>query len=132
MKTITLLCLGSLLLCPVFAQIPSSATVTKSEPPAAPAMPSITVPTTAAELASGYAAAIPQMSLKSLTIFLRSEGKTVAIKGIRSTRALGGVLLIIFSAGDMMAVNAEHIVMITDGARTPVPLTAPSSAPAKE
>jgi hypothetical protein len=89
------------------------------EPP--PMMPptSITVPTTASELAAGYAAAIPQMSLKSLVIFLRSEGKIVPIRGIRSARAAGAVLVIVFSAGDSMAVNAEHVIMITDGTRTP-------------
>jgi hypothetical protein len=43
----------------------------------------------------------------------------VPIKGIRSARAMNGVLLIVFSAGDMMAINAEHVVMITDGPRTP-------------
>lgn len=89
------------------------------EPP--PMMPStnITVPTTASELAAGYAAAIPQMSLKSLVIFLRSEGKIVPIRGIRTARAAGAVLVIVFSAGDSMAINAEHVIMITDGTRTP-------------
>lgn len=79
----------------------------------------INVPTTASELAAGYAAAIQQMSLKSLVIYLKSEGKTVPLKGLRSAKAVSAVLLITFSAGDMMAVNAENIVMITDGARTP-------------
>lgn len=91
-----------------------------AEPAAPPPSPTtVNVPTTVAELASGYAAAIQQMSLKSLVIYLKADGKPVAIRGIRSARALGGVLLVTFSAGDMMAVNAEHIVMITDGARTP-------------
>jgi glucosamine 6-phosphate synthetase-like amidotransferase/phosphosugar isomerase protein len=101
------------------AQVPSSATLTKSEAPPAVLQPTINVPTSVAELASGYAAAVSQMSLKSLVIFIRSDGKTASIKGIRSARAMGGVLLIVFSAGDMMAVNAEHIVMITDGNRAP-------------
>jgi hypothetical protein len=87
--------------------------------PAAPATTNVNVPTTAADLASGYAGAITQMSLKSLVIYVRGDGKIVAIKGIRSAKALDGVLLITFSAGDMMAINAEHVVMITDGARTP-------------
>jgi hypothetical protein len=87
--------------------------------PVPPASATVNVPTTASELASGYAAAISQMSLKSLIIYLRSEGKIVPIKGIRLAKAMGAVLLIEFSAGDRMAVNAEHIVMITDGVRTP-------------
>ena len=90
--------------------------------PAEPVIPSttnVTVPTTASELATGYAQAIQQMSLKSIVIFLRSDGKTVSIKGIRAARAMGAVLLVEFSAGDRLAVNAEQIVMITDGARTP-------------
>lgn len=97
-----------------------------------PAMPSapttINVPTTASELAAGYAAAIPQMSLKGLVIFLNNGGKTVAIRGIRSAKAVGGVLLVTFSAGDTMAVNAEHIVMITDGSRTPSPVDEKAAA----
>jgi hypothetical protein len=84
-----------------------------------PANTTINVRTAGTELADGYAAAIPQMTLKSVVIFMKSEGKTVAIKGIRSARAMGGVLLIEFSAGDRLAVNAEQIVMITDGVRTP-------------
>jgi len=90
-------------------------------PPAAatPPPPTINIPITVTELAEGYAAAIQQMSLRSLIIYLKSEGKTVPIKGIRSARAMNGVLLIVFSAGDMMAINAEHVVMITDGPRTP-------------
>lgn len=79
----------------------------------------VTVPTTASELAAGYAIAIPQMTLKSIVIYAKSEGKTVAIRGIRSAKAMGAVLLIEFSAGDRMAINAENIVMITDGTRTP-------------
>lgn len=113
MKTLSLLvCLLCLL--PVLRAAPV-------EP--VPSMPApttnVNVPTTASELAAGYAAAIQQMSLKSLIIYLKSEGKTVPIKGIRSAKALSAVLLITFSAGDIMAINAEHIVMITDGARTP-------------
>ncbi len=77
------------------------------------------VPTTASELAAGYAAAIQQMTLKSLVIYLKIDGKTVTLKGLRSAKAVSAVLLITFSAGDTMAVNAEHIVMITDGPRTP-------------
>lgn len=116
MKTLRLLILAALLLPAVRAQTRSAPV----EPvPAVPAPASINVPTTASELASGYAAAIAQMSLKSLIIYLRSEGKIVPIKGIRLARAMGAVLLIEFSAGDRMAVNAEHIVMITDGVRTP-------------
>lgn len=130
MKSLALfvLCASSCVV--AFAQIPSSATLTKPDVPAAPPAPTtITVPTTAAELASGYASAIPQMSLKSLVIFMKSEGKVIPIKGIRSARAMGGVLLIVFSAGDMMAINAEQIVMITDGSRTPF---ATPTAPVKE
>jgi hypothetical protein len=97
----------------------------QSKPPSVmeslPALPptNINVPTTASELAAGYAMAIPQMTLKSVVIFLKSEGKVVTIRGIRSAKAMGAVLLIEFSAGDRMAINAEQIVMITDGARTP-------------
>jgi hypothetical protein len=87
--------------------------------PVAPAPTTVLVPTTASELAAGYATAIPQMTLKSVILYLRSDGKVVPIKGIRSAKAMGAVLLIEFSAGDRMAVNAEQIIMITDGARTP-------------
>ncbi len=85
----------------------------------APAVTNVNVPTTASELAAGYATAISQMTLKSVVIYLKSEGKIVPIRSIRTARAMGAVLLIEFSAGDRMAVGAEQIVMITDGARTP-------------
>lgn len=84
-----------------------------------PAPTSVTVPAEVSELAAGYAAAISQMSLKGLVIYFQGDGKVVSVKGIRSARALHGVLLVTFSAGDMMAINAERIVLITDGARTP-------------
>jgi len=88
----------------------------------APAMPgtmNVTVASPASELAAGYAAAINQMSLKSLVIYFQGDGRISSVKGIRGARALHGVVLITFSAGDMMAINAEKIVLITDGNRTP-------------
>ncbi|MBI2498266.1 MAG: hypothetical protein HYV75_10285 [Opitutae bacterium] len=116
MNTLRILLLTALLVPAAHAQVRGTPVETV---PVMPVAPTVTVPTTASELATGYAAAIPQMSLKSLVIYLRSEGKIVPIKGIRLARAMGAVLLIEFSAGDRMAVNAEHIVMITDGTRTP-------------
>jgi hypothetical protein len=118
MKTIKLIVLAALLAATAHAQGRSSAPV---EPMPQSVMPpvSVNVPTTASELAAGYAVAISNMTLKSLVISLRSEGKIVPIKGIRSARAMAAVLLIEFSAGDRMAINAEHIIMITDGPRTP-------------
>lgn len=119
MKSLSsLVLLSSLLLTTTHAQIPSRATSTTAEPVVA-GPTTVTVPTTASELASGYATAISQMSLKSLVIFMRSDDKVVPIRGVLSARPMGAVLLILFSAGDTMAINAEHIVMITDGARTP-------------
>lgn len=85
----------------------------------APAATSITVATPVSELAAGYAAAIQQMSLKSLVIYFESDGQTVALKGVRSAKALHGVVLITFSAGDMMAINAGKVILISDGNRTP-------------
>ncbi len=87
--------------------------------PAAPSTTNVTVTSPASELAAGYAAAINQMSLKSLVIYFQSDGKVSALKGIRAARALHGVVLVTFSAGDMMALNAEKIVLITDGNRAP-------------
>lgn len=115
MKTLKLIAL-SLALLPVTATLAATADPTL---PAAPATTTVNVPTTASELAAGYAQAVSLMSLKSLVIYMRSEGKVVPIKGIRSARAMGAVLLITFSAGDTMAINAEHIIMMTDGTRTP-------------
>ncbi len=91
-----------------------------SEPvTAVPAPTNVVVQTTVSELASGYAAAVSQMSLKSLVIYFQGDGKIVSVKGIRSAKALGGVLLVTFSTGDMLALNAERIVLITDGSRSP-------------
>lgn len=94
-------------------------TAAPAEPAPIAAPTTINVPTTASELASGYAGAVSQMSLKSLVIYYQAEGKVIPIKGIRSAKAVSAVLLITFSAGDSMALNAEKIVMITDGSRTP-------------
>jgi hypothetical protein len=117
MKTIRMLVLSAVGACVLTVSLPAAAPV--ELPPIATPPPAVVIPTPAAELAAGYAAAIPQMSFKSLVIYLRSEGKVIAIRGIRSARAMNGVLLVVFSAGDSMAINAEQIVMITDGARTP-------------
>lgn len=124
MKRLYVLLLGTLCLTVSHAQVPSSATFSKTEAAGAVGATTINVPTSVSELASGYAAAIPQMSLKSLVIYVKSEGQIMPIKGIRSAKAMSGVLLVVFSAGDMMALNAEQIVMITDGTRTPLPAPA--------
>ncbi len=84
-----------------------------------PPLPAMTVPTTVADLATGYAAAVQQMSLKGLVIYCQGDKGVNAIRGIRSVRAIAGVLLITFSAGDMLALSAERIILITDGSRTP-------------
>lgn len=112
MKTTRLLLLSAGLATGLFAAAPEPVNV-----PAAPT--NIVVPSAVSELASGYAAAISQMSLKGLVIYFQGDGKVVAVRGIRSAKALHGVLLVTFSAGDMMAINAEKIVLITDGSRTP-------------
>lgn len=88
-------------------------------PPAAPAVTTVNVATTATELANGYAAAVQQMSLKGLVIYFHGDKDIVALKGIRAVRALNGVLLVTFSGGDMAAINAEKVVLITDGPRAP-------------
>ncbi len=112
MKTIRLLLLSAGLATGLFAAAP--------EPVSVPtAATNVVVSSTVSELASGYAAAVAQMSLKSLVIYFQGDGKVVAVRGIRSAKALHGVLLVTFSAGDMMAINAEKIVLITDGSRSP-------------
>lgn len=90
-----------------------------SLPPTTPAVTTVNVATTATELANGYAAAVQQMSLKGLVIYFHGDKDVVALKGIRAVRALNGVLLVTFSGGDMAAINAEKVVLITDGARVP-------------
>ncbi|AOS45188.1 hypothetical protein Verru16b_02266 [Lacunisphaera limnophila] len=112
MKTLRLLLLLATLAPALPAALPETA-------PAIPATTNVTVASPASELAAGYAAAIQQMSPKSLVVFFQSDNKVASVKGIRTARALHGVVLITFSAGDMMALNAERIVLITDGARTP-------------
>lgn len=92
---------------------------------ATPAAPTpnvnLTVSSPVTELAAGYAAAVGQMSLKNLAIHYRQGTGVVVFKGIRSVRALSGVLLVTFSAGDIVALNAENIVLIADGNRVPEP-----------
>ncbi len=86
---------------------------------AMPATTTVNIPTAAAELATGYAAAVQQMSLKGLVVYFRGDKDVVALKGIRAVNAVGGVLLVTFSGGDMVALSAEKVLLITDGARTP-------------
>ena len=117
MKTIKLLVVFSSLTLATLARS-TEQTPTVSTAPATPAT-NVNVPTTVADLASGYAAAVQQMSLKGLVVYVRGEKDVVALKGIRAVNAVGGVLLITFSAGDKLAINAEKIVLITDGTHTP-------------
>ena len=91
---------------------------TVSAAPAAPAT-TVNVATTVTDLSTGYAAAVQQMSLKGLIIYCRGDKDVIALKGIRSVSAVGGVLLITFSGGDKVAINAEKVVMITDGTHAP-------------
>ena len=86
--------------------------------PAAPA-PTTIVASAISELADGYATACRQMSEARAVIFYRLNGKTVSLKGIRAIKAFNGVLFITMSAGDSIAINAESVIFITDGGRTP-------------
>src|SRR4051812_9149921 len=92
---------------PVAALAQNRPTASSEQTLPPPANTTINLRSTAAELADGYAAAFTQMTLKSLVIYLKSEIKVTPIKGVRSVRAMGAVLLIEFSAGDRMAVNAQ-------------------------
>lgn len=83
------------------------------------ATPEVHIDSPIADLAKGYAFAASQMSESRVVIYYRSEEKTVALKGIRSVRASGGVLLINLSGGDLAAISAERVLLITDGGRTP-------------
>jgi hypothetical protein len=114
MKIPASLLLAALLVGPLLAdQAPAG-----SAAPAAPAT-TVIVPSAVSELAAGYAHAVQQMSPKGLVIYYRGEKGVTPIKGIRSVRASNGVLIITFSAGDMMAIGAESVVMITDGIHNP-------------
>lgn len=112
MKTLHLLLLVAGLAASLHAAAPEPV-------PSAPVTNNVVVPSTASDLAAGYAAAVAQMSLKGLVIYFQGDGKVVSVRGIRSAKALNGVLLVTFSAGDMLAINAERIVLIADGSRTP-------------
>jgi hypothetical protein len=79
----------------------------------------IVVASAISELAEGYATACRQMSEARAVIFYRINGKVVSLKGIRAIKAFNGVLFITMSAGDSVAVNAESVIFITDGGRTP-------------
>jgi hypothetical protein len=92
---------------------------TTPAPAPAAATPIVNITSPIADLAKGYAFAALQMSESRIVIYYRSEEKTVALKGIRSVRASGGVLLINLSGGDLVAISAERILLVTDGGRTP-------------
>lgn len=117
MKTIKLLVVFSSLTLATLARS-TEQTPTVSAAPAAPAT-TVNVATTVTDLSTGYAAAVQQMSLKGLIIYCRGDKDVIALKGIRSVSAVGGVLLITFSGGDKVAINAEKVVLITDGTHAP-------------
>ncbi len=115
MKTIKLLVVFSSLTLATLAR-------STEQTPVVPAPPSTTIINAASsisDLATGYAAAASQMSESHIVVYYRSEEKTVTLKGIRSVRAFGGVLLIHLTSGDLLAISAERILLITDGGRTP-------------
>lgn len=94
---------------------------TRTTPQALPPLPpaTVNVSSTVADLAAGYAGAAQQMSPQSLVIYYAGEKDVIALKGIRSVRHSAGVVIVVFSAGDIMALNAERIVLVTDGQRGP-------------
>ncbi|HYC72489.1 MAG TPA: hypothetical protein VEB66_14870, partial [Opitutaceae bacterium] len=104
MKTIACLLLTAALAAPLGAQ-------TAPASPAAPSVMTVNAPPAVVELAQGFAAAASRMSVKSLVIYVRGEKDVTAIRGIRSVIAINGVLLVQFSAGDMVAVGADRVVM---------------------
>lgn len=97
----------------------SPALAAQAQVTAAAPVTNVVVPAAVSELAAGYANAVQQMTPKGLVIHYRGEKGVTPIRGIRSVRASNGVLIITFSAGDMMAISAESVVMITDGSRNP-------------
>ncbi|MBI2516684.1 MAG: hypothetical protein HYV95_07180 [Opitutae bacterium] len=113
MKLLRLLVLSAALLAAAQAQ------TAQPTPQVPAALPEVHIASPVADLAKGYAFAASQMSESRVVIYYRSEEKTVALKGIRSVRASGGVLLINLSGGDLVAISAERILLITDGGRTP-------------
>ena len=102
------------------AALARSAEMAPTTPNRLPTPPTtVNLPTTVTDLATGYAGAVQQMSLKGLVIYFRSDKDVGALRDIRTVNAVSGVLLITFSGGDKLAISAEKILFITDGNHAP-------------
>lgn len=65
------------------------------------------------ELAQGYAQAYAQLS-RWVNVTLERNGQRQVLSGVRSIRAIEGILLVEVGKGALYAINPRDIVMITD------------------
>jgi len=76
--------------------------------------PTIRVPTEAEELARGYADAFATITHTPIYVVHSRDDTTLVLVGVRSVRAMGGVLVVQDEKGLTYALNPRDIVMITD------------------
>lgn len=97
----------------------ASAQASTQSSSAQPPQINVTINSPLADLATGFATAAGVMVEGRIVIYYRSEGQIISLTGIRSVQAHGGVLLVTFSLGDTVAIGADTVVLVTDGARKP-------------
>ena len=76
----------------------------------------IPVPTEVEELARGYAAAFAGITHTPIYLIHSREDNTTILTGIKSVKAVGGVLVVQDEHGLTYIVNPRDVVMITDAA----------------
>jgi len=66
------------------------------------------------QLARGYATAFPDIPHTPIYLNLRREGATVTLVGIRSMKAVAGVLVVETDKGLTYVLNPKDVVSLTD------------------
>lgn len=77
---------------------------------------SLPVPTEVEELARGYAAAFASLTHTPVYLIHSRDDNSTVLTGIKSVKAVGGVLVVQDEHGLTYVINPRDVVMITDAA----------------
>jgi len=88
----------------------------QSADPALAHSASLPVPTEVEELARGYAAAFASLTHTPVYLIHSRDDNSTVLTGIKSVKAVGGVLVVQDEHGLTYVINPRDVVMITDAA----------------